>query len=349
MGILPLLILILSTTMTKVRNTPKSILNNSQTKSQINPKEDTLGTILPKQAATLPTTSVQKTPKSQVVAVKPNDIVPSKSIYQDANQVLRVVSINVNGLRAAEKKGFFEWLTISDADVVCIQESRITHEQWTDKFRPKGWHTHLFAAQKAGYAGVAIYSRLPFVSVVDGLGFDLADSQGRFICTQFDLSAQGIDHPVYIASLYLPSGSSGEDAQARKDLFLEKYRHILKQWRDENKSLIVCGDYNIVHKRIDIKNWSGNQKASGCLPHERAWLDHIYNELGYVDTFRVVRKDADIYSWWSNRGQARAKNVGWRIDYHACSPDWKKRTLNAWVYKDSWFSDHAPVIIDYQL
>lgn len=132
-------------------------------------------------------------------------------------------------------------------------------------------------------------------------------------------------------------------------IFLEKYRHILKQWRDENKSLIVCGDYNIVHKRIDIKNWSGNQKASGCLPHERAWLDHIYDELGYVDTFRVVRKDADIYSWWSNRGQARAKNVGWRIDYHACSPDWKKRTLNAWVYKDSWFSDHAPVIIDYQL
>lgn len=102
-----------------------------------------------------------------------------------------------------------------------------------------------------------------------------------------------------------------------------------------------------MHKRIDIKNWSGNQKASGCLPHERAWLDHIYDELGYIDTFRVVRKESEVYSWWSNRGQARAKNVGWRIDYQACSPDWKERTVGAWVYKDNWFSDHAPVVIDY--
>ena len=111
----------------------------------------------------------------------------------------------------------------------------------------------------------------------------------------------------------------------------------------------MCGDYNIVHKRIDIKNWSGNQKSSGCLPHERAWLDHVYDELGYVDTFREVRTEAELYSWWSNRGQARAKNVGWRIDYHACSPDWKARTANAWVYKEQWFSDHAPVIIDYKI
>ena len=333
----------------KMPNKPKSILNKSLTKPQITPTQTTSSTPLPKQDTTSAIKNTQKTPNSKALAVKPNDIVPSKSIYDNTDQVLRVVSINVNGLRAAQKKGFFEWLAVSDADVVCIQESRITHEQWTDQFRPDGWHTHLFPAQKAGYAGTAIYSRLPFVSVVDGLGFDLADSQGRFISAQFDLSAKGIDHPVHIASLYLPSGSSGEDAQARKDLFLEKYRHILKQWRDENKSVIVCGDYNIVHKRIDIKNWSGNQKASGCLPHERAWLDHIYDELGYVDTFRVVRQDADIYSWWSNRGQARAKNVGWRIDYHACSPDWKERTLNAWVYKDTWFSDHAPVIIDYQL
>lgn len=281
--------------------------------------------------------------------IKPNDIIPNKDSYEEPNHILRVVSINVNGLRSAHKKGFFEWLKNSGADVVCVQESRITHAQWTEDFRPAGWHTHLFAAERAGYAGTAIYSRLPFVAIQDGLGFELADSQGRFIMATFDLSTHGIDTPVHIASLYLPSGSSGDEAQARKDLFLQEYRQILKQWREQNKSMIICGDYNIVHKRIDIKNWSGNQKSSGCLPHERAWLDHIYDELGYVDTFRSVRHDADIYSWWSNRGQARAKNVGWRIDYQVCSPDWHKRTVGAWVYKDSWFSDHAPVIIDYRL
>ena len=269
-----------------------------------------------------------------------------KSSYPSDQKILRVVSINVNGLRSAEKKGIFDWIATSDADVICMQESRITHEQWTDKFKPEGWHTHLFPAERPGYAGTAIYSRLPFVSVTDGLGFELADSQGRFISAEFDL---GLDQNVHICSLYLPSGSSGEEAQVRKDHFLEEYKQILKQWRDENKSVIVCGDYNIVHKRIDIKNWSGNQKASGCLPHERAWLDHIYDELGYVDTFREVRPEAELYSWWSNRGQARAKNVGWRIDYQACSPDLKARTVIAWVYKETWFSDHAPVIIDYKI
>jgi len=133
--------------------------------------------------------------------------------------------------------------------------------------------------------------RLPFLSVTDGLGFELADSQGRFIAAEFDL---GLSKSAHICSLYLPSGSSGDEAQARKDHFLEEYAKILKQWRDEDKSIIVCGDYNIVHKRIDIKNWSGNQKSSGCLPHERAWLDHIYDDLGYVDTFREVRKEAEL-------------------------------------------------------
>lgn len=259
-------------------------------------------------------------------------------------RLLRVISINVNGLRAAEKKGLLDWLNESEADVVCMQETRINHDQWTDKFKPEGWHTHLFPAERAGYAGTAIYSRLPIISVSRGLGFELADSQGRFITAEFDL---GLDKPVFISSLYLPSGSSGDEAQARKDIFLDEYKQILKRWRDEDKSVIICGDYNIVHKRVDIKNWSGNQKASGCLTHERAWLDHIYDELGYVDTFRVVRKESEVYSWWSNRGQARAKNVGWRIDYQACSPDWKERTVGAWVYKDNWFSDHAPVVIDY--
>ncbi|MDO4251503.1 MAG: exodeoxyribonuclease III, partial [Moraxella sp.] len=269
------------------------------------------------------------------MTIKPNDIIPSKHSHLDKHPtlkgVLRVVSVNVNGLRSAHKKGFFDWLATSEADIVCLQETRLTHAQWTDDFKPYGWYVHLFPAQKAGYAGTAIYSRLPFVAT-DGLGFELADSQGRFTCGEFDLSAYGLDAPTYIASLYLPSGSSGDEAQARKDLFLKEYQRILAQWRHTNKSIIVCGDYNIVHKRIDIKNWSGNQKSSGCLPHERAWLDHLYDELGYIDSFRQVRHDSHIYSWWSNRGQARANNVGWRIDYQVCSSDWKTRTLGAWVY-----------------
>ena len=267
-----------------------------------------------------------------------------KSSYPSDQKILRVVSINVNGLRSSVSKGLLEWLEKSEADVVCMQESRITHAQWTDKFKPEGWYTHLFPAERAGYAGTAIYSRLPFVSVQNGLGFELADSQGRFISAEFDV---GLDHPIYICSLYLPSGSSGEEAQMRKDHFLEEYQKILKQWREENKSIIVCGDYNIVHKRIDIKNWSGNQKSSGCLPHERAWLDHIYDDLGYVDTFREVRKEAELYSWWSNRGQARAKNVGWRIDLHVASSGMAQRARSAQVYKQQKFSDHAPLTVEY--
>ena len=143
-----------------------------------------------------------------------------------------MVSINVNGLRSSVSKGLLEWLEKSEADVICMQESRITHAQWTDKFKPEGWHTHLFPAERAGYAGTAIYSRLPFVSVQNGLGFELADSQGRFISAEFDV---GLDHPIYICSLYLPSGSSGEEAQMRKDHFLEEYQKILKQWREDNK------------------------------------------------------------------------------------------------------------------
>jgi exodeoxyribonuclease-3 len=144
-----------------------------------------------------------------------------KDHYPSEAKILRVVSINVNGLRSSVTKGLLDWLEQSDADVVCIQESRITHAQWTDKFKPEGWHTHLFPAERAGYAGTAIYSRLPFLSVRDGLGFELADSQGRFICAEFDL---GLEQPVHIASLYLPSGSSGEEAQIRKDQFLDEYK-----------------------------------------------------------------------------------------------------------------------------
>lgn len=269
-------------------------------------------------------------------------------IPQKAANVLRVVSVNVNGLRSAVKKGFLAWMAQSEGDVFCLQETRISDTQWTDEFVPEGFFAHLFPAQRAGYAGVAIYSRLPFKSIHKGLGFELCDSEGRFLTGELDLSAYSLP-PLFVSSLYLPSGSSGEAAQTRKDAFLVAYQDILKSWSDEQKSIIVCGDYNIVHKKIDIKNWSGNQKSSGCLPHERAWLDHAFDELGFVDSFRAVRQDGELYSWWSNRGQARNKNVGWRIDYHMTSADWGKRAVGAWVYRDAWFSDHAPVVVDYRL
>jgi exodeoxyribonuclease-3 len=171
--------------------------------------------------------------------------------------------------------------------------------------------------------------------------------KGRFITAEFDL---GLDHSLlHICSLYLPSGSSGEEAQVRKDHFLEEYKQILKQWRDENKSVIVCGDYNIVHKRIDIKNWSGNQKSSGCLPHERAWLDHIYDELGYVDTFREVRPEAEFI----RGGQIVDKPVRrtWvgALTIKPAHLTGKPVQSMLGSIKKQWFSDHAPVIIDYKI
>lgn len=270
-------------------------------------------------------------------------------IAKDLNtgaKMLRVVSINLNGLRSATAKGFFDWLETSGADVVCMQETRLQPHQWLEEHKPAGWHMHLCHAEKPGYAGTAIYSRTPFVSINNGLGFDICDSQGRFTAAEFH-KPDGT--PFIVASLYLPSGSSGDEAQARKNTFLQEILVHLQTWRKDGKSVIMCGDYNIVHKEIDIKNWKGNQKNSGVLPHERAWLDTLYDELGYVDAFRVKNQNEHEYSWWSNRGQAWANNVGWRIDYHVVSPDWKDKVMNVNIYRDTRFSDHAPVIIDYLL
>lgn len=270
-------------------------------------------------------------------------------IAKDLNtgaKMLRVVSINLNGLRSATAKGFFDWLETSGADVVCMQETRLQPHQWLEEHKPAGWHMHLCHAEKPGYAGTAIYSRTPFVSINNGLGFEICDTQGRFTAAEFH-KPDGT--PFIVASLYLPSGSSGDEAQARKDTFLQEMLVHLQQWRRDGKSVIMCGDYNIVHKEIDIKNWKGNQKNSGVLPHERAWLNTLYDELGYVDAFRVKNTDAHEYSWWSNRGQAWANNVGWRIDYHVVSSDWKDKVVNVNIYRDTRFSDHAPVIIDYLL
>lgn len=255
---------------------------------------------------------------------------------------MRVVSVNVNGLRSATNKGFFGWLEQSQADVVCLQEIRIQAHQLALEHQPTGWYHHFFPAQKAGYAGTAIYTRQPPDSVTHGLGFSLCDDEGRYLAAQFG--------DVTIASLYLPSGSSSLQAQAKKDDFLQQFLPLLRQWRNEQKSIVICGDWNIAHKNIDLKNWKGNIKNSGFLPHERAWLDVLYDELGYIDAYRQCypNEEAHAYTWWSNRGQAWQNNVGWRIDYQVASPDFNQKISQAVVYKQSRFSDHAPLIIDYQ-
>jgi len=254
---------------------------------------------------------------------------------------MRIVSANLNGIRSAASKGFFDWLENSGADVVCIQETKAQEHQLDILHRPDGWHSFFFDAQKPGYSGTAIYSRTKPDSVKVGLDFELCDSQGRWIEVQFGA--------LTIVSLYLPSGSANDEAQARKNHFLDVLMPLMKQWRSEQRQMIICGDWNIAHKEIDLKNWKGNLKNSGFLPHERAWLTALFDEVGYVDAFRVVNQEAEQYTWWSNRGQAYAKNVGWRIDYHIVSPDLKDKIKNTSIYKAEKFSDHAPLILDYDI
>lgn len=254
---------------------------------------------------------------------------------------MRVITVNVNGIRAAAKKGFFDWLASSDADFVCVQESKAQVEQLTPEslFFPANYYCEYFDAEKKGYSGVAIYAKHKPLSVSKGMGFSVCDTEGRYI--QFD-------YPKYsVISLYLPSGSSGDARQAVKYEFLERFESHLINLQRRGKEIILCGDFNIVHKEIDIKNWKSNQKNSGCLPEERAWLDKLFGELGFVDAFREVNQEAGQYTWWSNRGQAWAKNVGWRIDYQAVTSGLRNKVESAEIYKQQRFSDHAPLTIDY--
>lgn len=255
---------------------------------------------------------------------------------------MRVISINVNGIRAAHRKNFFIWLQKQDADIVCVQETKAQVEQLTEEIiKPKGYYSYFNDALKKGYSGVAIYSRIKPDKIIDKIGWREADDEGRYLQANFG--------KLSIVSLYLPSGSSSEERQIIKFDFLDRFISILKKMRRQKREYIICGDWNIAHKKIDIKNWKGNQKNSGFLPEERSWLDNLFNKLGMVDSFRVVNQEAEQYTWWSNRGQAWAKNVGWRIDYQIVTPGLKDKIRTASIYKDERFSDHAPLIIDYDL
>jgi len=255
---------------------------------------------------------------------------------------MRVISINVNGIRAAHRKNFFIWLQKQDADIVCVQETKAQVEQLTEEIiKPKGYYSYFNDALKKGYSGVAIYSRIEPDKIIDKIGWREADDEGRYLQANFG--------ELSIVSLYLPSGSSSEERQIIKFDFLDRFISVLKKMRRQKREYIICGDWNIAHKKIDIKNWKGNQKNSGFLPEERSWMDNLFNKLGMVDSFRVVNQEAEQYTWWSNRGQAWAKNVGWRIDYQIVTPGLKDKIRTASIYKDERFSDHAPLIIDYDL
>jgi exodeoxyribonuclease III len=253
---------------------------------------------------------------------------------------MRVITANVNGIRSAARKGFYEWLAQQDADVVCLQETKAQEHQLDDDiYCPAGYHCYYHDAEKKGYSGVAIYSRHKPDKVRMGIGWDDFDCEGRYL--QIDLGK------LSVVSLYMPSGSSKEERQDFKFDIMDRLMPVLKKYRRQQREYIICGDWNIAHKKIDIKNWRGNQKNSGFLPEERAWMDELFGPAGFVDAFRVVNDKEDQYTWWSNRGQAWAKNVGWRIDYQVITPGLAGKVLAESIYKDERFSDHAPLIIDY--
>ena len=254
---------------------------------------------------------------------------------------MRIITLNVNGVRSAARKGFFTWLSRQRADVVCIQETKAHEDQLTDRvFHPRGFHAYFHDAEKPGYSGVAIYSRMQPDSVIMGLGWPELDREGRYLEVQFG--------KLSVVSLYAPSGSSSEQRQAFKFSFLDKFMPWLRSLRHQRREYIICGDWNIAHKQIDLKNWRGNQNNSGFLPEERAWLDELFGPAGLIDAFRLVNKEPEQYTWWSNRGRAWDKNVGWRIDYQVVTPGLRNHVLGARIYKDKRFSDHAPLIMDYQ-
>lgn len=256
--------------------------------------------------------------------------------------MFRVVSANLNGIRSAGSKGFFPWLQGSNADVVCVQELKAqAGDMSAEMLAAAGMHGYFHYAEKKGYSGVGIYSRRPADQVIAGLGYADIDSEGRYLEARFG--------NLSVISLYLPSGSSSEERQAVKYSVMDRFYPHLASLMASGRQIIICGDWNIAHQNIDLKNWRGNQKNSGFLPAERAWLSKVFGEQGWVDIYRRLYPDAgeEGYTWWSNRGQAWAKNVGWRIDYQVVTPDVAGHAVTGHVYKAERFSDHAPLLVDY--
>jgi exodeoxyribonuclease-3 len=256
---------------------------------------------------------------------------------------MRIITANLNGIRSAANKGFFAWLQKQQADVVCLQEIKAQATDMTaEMLGPEGYFSYYHYAEKKGYSGVGIYCKTKPDAVIEGFGIVDIDSEGRYLECQFG--------NLSVVSLYLPSGSSGEERQAFKFSVMARIMPHLEALAKNGRDVVICGDWNIAHQEIDLKNYKGNRKNSGFLPEERAWLTDLFNRVNWVDVYRKLHPDTtdECYTWWSNRGAAYDKNVGWRLDYQIATPEFAKRAFQSTIYKDERFSDHAPLIIDYK-
>lgn len=261
--------------------------------------------------------------------------------------MFKLTSLNLNGIRSATTKGLEAWLAKTRPDCICVQEVKAQADDVKGRFEEladlKGY---FHFAEKKGYSGVGIYTRHEPSEVVVGYGSSDFDAEGRYVELRFDTASTKRS----IISCYFPSGSSGEERQQAKFRFLDELYPHLTQLKSE-REFILCGDVNIAHQEIDLKNWKGNRKNSGFLPEERAWMTKLLNEAGMVDVYRQLQPTAtdEAYTWWSNRGQAYAKNVGWRLDYHLATPALASCARSESIYKDERFSDHAPITIEYAI
>ena len=253
---------------------------------------------------------------------------------------MRIISANLNGIRSATTKGFFNWLASQDADVIGVQELKAQAADLSSEMQqPAGYQGYFHYADKKGYSGVGLYCRQAPDEVIIGLGIAEIDAEGRYLELRFG--------SLSIISLYLPSGSSSDERQEVKFQFLVQFWPRLAELAASGREVIVMGDWNIAHNEIDLKNWKGNRKNSGFLPEEREWFTRMLSELNLVDVWRTLYPEIPGYTWWSNRGQAYAKDVGWRIDYQIATPKLAALATSSSVYKDEKFSDHAPLIVDY--
>ena len=253
---------------------------------------------------------------------------------------MRIITLNVNGIRSAANKGLFRWLAAQKPDVVCLQELKCHAADLDAKLHGlKAFESCYAFAEKKGYSGVGLYSRSTPDEVKQGFAVREFDAEGRYVEARFG--------KLWVISVYLPSGSAGAHRQASKFRFLKRFLPHLESLKARGHEIILCGDWNIAHQEIDLKNWKSNRKNSGFLPEERAWLTRVFDELGFVDVFRRLNAKPDQYTWWSNRGQAWKKNVGWRIDYQVVSRTLAGRARHASIYTRRRFSDHAPLTVDY--
>jgi len=261
--------------------------------------------------------------------------------------LFKLTSLNLNGIRSASSKGLEAWLEKTKPDCICVQEVKAQAADVQGRFEAlAGLRGHFHFAQKKGYSGVGLYTRHELSDVIVGYGSAEFDAEGRYVELRFDTPASKRS----IISAYFPSGSSGEERQQAKYRFLAEFYPHLTQLKGE-REFILCGDVNIAHQEIDLKNWKGNRKNSGFLPDERAWVTKLIGEAGLVDVYRHLHPAAtdEAYTWWSNRGQAYAKNVGWRLDYHLATEGLARGAHSVEIYKGEKFSDHAPITIEYDI